>query len=162
MIQIYTDGACDPNPGGPGGWAAILIEDGQQRALYGSDESTTNNRMELLAAIKGLEATPAGSDVTLWSDSEYLVKTMTQGWRRRANTDLWQLLDHLVAARSVRWEWVRGHAGHVWNEEADRLAQGQARAVRNRGKSGQGAVLNDPGLRSVTDPTLVTTSEEAA
>jgi cyclic pyranopterin phosphate synthase len=88
--------------------------------------------MEPLAAIKGIEATVSGSDITLWSDSEYLVKTMTQGWRRRANTDLWQRLDRLVADRTLRWEWVRGHAGHLWNEEADRLAQAQARAVRNR------------------------------
>lgn len=128
-IALYTDGACHPNPEGRGGWAAILLQDSQVRALHGSVDRTTNNRMELLAAIKGLEATPPGSEVVVFSDSQYLIKTMTKGWRRRANLDLWQRLDELVAERTVHWEWVRGHAGHPWNEEADRLAEAEARGL---------------------------------
>jgi cyclic pyranopterin phosphate synthase len=128
-IALYTDGACHPNPDGRGGWAALLVRDGQVRALHGSAERTTNNRMELLAAIKGLEATPPGSEVVVFSDSEYLVKTMAGSWRRRANLDLWQQLDALTAERTVHWEWIRGHAGHPWNEEANRLAEAEARGL---------------------------------
>ena len=125
QIHIYTDGACQGNPG-PGGWAAIVQRDGQETELAGREEDTTNNRMEILAAIKGLEATPEGSTVTLYSDSQYLVNTMTRGWKRRANIDLWNRLDTLVTQRNVAWEWVRGHMGHPENERADKLATGMA------------------------------------
>ena len=128
MINIYTDGSCEGNPG-PGGWGAIVEEDGQSRELSGREARTTNNRMEITAAIKGLEATPEGSSVTLHSDSRYLVNTMTRGWKRNVNTDLWERLDALVAGRSVTWQWVRGHAGHPQNERADRLATGKAGVV---------------------------------
>ena len=129
MINIYTDGACQDNPG-PGGWAAIIEQDGQSRELAGREERTTNNRMEVTAAIKGLEATPEGSSVTLHSDSRYLVNTMTRGWKRNVNTDLWERLDALVAGREVKWQWVRGHAGHPQNERADMLASGKAGVVQ--------------------------------
>ena len=120
-FDIYTDGSCFGNPG-PGGWGAIVMQgDGTQR-LSGGHAATTNNRMEITAAIKGLEATPPGADVTIHSDSEYLVKTMTKNWKRNVNKDLWESLERLVSARSVRFEWVRGHAGHPQNEAADRLA----------------------------------------
>ena len=125
MIEIYTDGSCDGNPG-RGGWAAIVVEDGRQRVLRGGERHTTNNRMEITAAIKGLEAVPAGADVTVTSDSEYVIKTMTRNWKRNANTDLWPRLDDLVASRRVRWEWVRGHTGHPFNELADRTAKEEA------------------------------------
>ena len=100
MINIYTDGACQGNPG-PGGWAAIVEEDGGSRELSGRESKTTNNRMEVMAAIKGLEGTPDGSSVTLHSDSRYLVNTMTKEWKRNVNVDLWDRLDALVASRNV-------------------------------------------------------------
>jgi cyclic pyranopterin phosphate synthase len=90
--------------------------------MSGGEQKTTNNRMEVMAAIEGLSSTPAGSDVTVHTDSQYLVGTMTKYWKRNVNTDLWDRLDKAVAGRSVKWEWVRGHAGHPLNEEADRLA----------------------------------------
>ena len=121
-ITIYTDGSCLNNPG-PGGWGAVLLsEDGEPSRLSGHEPDTTNNRMELTAAIKGLEAVPAGAPVALYSDSSYLVNTMTRNWKRRANQDLWARLDALANQRHVTWNWVRGHAGDRWNEEADRLA----------------------------------------
>ena len=121
MIDIYTDGACQGNPG-PGGWAAIIVDGASRRELKGREESTTNNRMEILAAINGLEQTPPGSQVTIHSDSQYLVRTMTQNWKRRANLDLWHKLDDVVAQRKVDWNWITGHVGHPENERADRLA----------------------------------------
>ena len=133
MINIYTDGACQDNPG-PGGWAAIIEQDGESKELSGREERTTNNRMEITAAIKGLEATPEGSVVTLHSDSRYLVNTMTRGWKRNVNTDLWERLDALVAGREVKWQWVRGHAGHPQNERADRLATGKAGVADEGGR----------------------------
>ena len=130
MIHIYTDGACLGNPG-PGGWGAIVQRNGEETELAGHGDGTTNNRMEVTAAIKGLETTPEGSMVTLYSDSQYLVNTMTKGWKRRANVDLWTRLDHLVAQRNVAWEWVRGHAGHPENERADKLATSMAGTSEN-------------------------------
>jgi len=121
MIRIVTDGACSGNPG-PGGWAAIIITDQGRKEIKGREETTTNNRMEVLAAINGLSETPAGSDVTLESDSQYLVYTMTRNWKRNSNLDLWGKLDRLVAERNVEWVWVRGHDGHPENERANRLA----------------------------------------
>lgn len=127
-IEIYTDGACKGNPG-PGGWAAVIRQNRRTRELSGSEASTTNNRMEILAAIKGLEVTPEGSSVIICSDSQYLINTMTKSWSRKANLDLWGRLDVLVGQRSVAWEWVRGHAGHPGNERADKLAEGMAASV---------------------------------
>ncbi len=121
MIHIYTDGACWGNPG-PGGWAAVIVDGAQRRELKGRQEDATNNQMEILAAINGLAQTPPGSTVTVHSDSQYLVRTMTHGWKRRANLDLWERLDNLVAERHVQWEWVRGHVGHPENERANSLA----------------------------------------
>ena len=121
-ITIYTDGSCQGNPG-PGGWGAVVLrEQGEPLRLSGPEPQTTNNRMELTAAIKGLESTPAGAFVALHSDSVYLVNTMTKNWKRRANHDLWSQLDSLAAGRTISWPWVRGHAGDRWNEEADQLA----------------------------------------
>ncbi len=124
MINIYTDGSCKGNPG-PGGWAAIIEEDGTKRSLAGREDATTNNRMEMLATIKGLEAIPDQSEVTVISDSRYVVNTMTRNWKRKANQDLWARLDSVVKRRRVHWEWVRGHSGHPGNEEADALANRQ-------------------------------------
>ncbi len=121
MIHIYTDGACVGNPG-PGGWAAIIVDGGKRREIKGREENTTNNRMEILAAIKGLEQTPPGSQVTIHSDSQYLVRTMTENWKRSANLDLWHELDRLVGERNVDWVWIKGHNHHFENERANRLA----------------------------------------
>ena len=125
MIEIYTDGACLRNPG-PGGWAAIIVDNGSRRVLHGRQERTTNNRMEILAAIKGLEALPGSVEVTVFSDSEYVVQTMTRNWKRNANKDLWAMLDAEVGKRDVKWQWVRGHDGNLLNEEADALAYQEA------------------------------------
>jgi cyclic pyranopterin phosphate synthase len=124
MIHIYTDGSCHGNPG-PGGWAAIIENDGNKTRLSGSEKETTNNRMELLAVIKGLQSTREQNDVTIFSDSQYVINTMTKGWKRKANQDLWALLDIEVRERHIVWEWIRGHSGNPGNEEADALANEQ-------------------------------------
>jgi cyclic pyranopterin phosphate synthase len=130
VITVYTDGACSGNPG-PGGWAAIVVGDGRRRELKGQERKTTNNRMEITAAIKGLSETAPGSKVRVESDSQYLVFTMTKGWKRRANNDLWDILDKIVAERKVEWKWIRGHAGHPENERADTLANTMAGSKGN-------------------------------
>jgi ribonuclease HI len=138
-VEIHTDGACSGNPG-PGGWSAILAFRGQQRELFGGEPQTTNNRMELTAAIEALRALKRPSVVDLHTDSQYLRQGITQwirnwkrnGWRTAdkkpvKNSDLWQVLDALTAAHTVTWHWVKGHAGHDLNERADELArQGMA------------------------------------
>lgn len=121
IYDIYTDGSCSGNPG-PGGWGAIVMDGINRFPLSGGESSTTNNRMEMLAAIEGLSSVSAGSQVTVHSDSQYLVNTMTKNWKRNANQDLWSRLDGLVNKREVTWKWVRGHDGHPLNEAADRLA----------------------------------------
>ena len=121
-ITIYTDGSCLGNPG-PGGWGALVFGESEEpQRLSGHEAQTTNNRMELMAAIQGLEAVPDGSKVVLHSDSSYLVNTMTKNWKRRVNHDLWERLDTLSGSHNVEWRWVRGHNGDRWNEAADRLA----------------------------------------
>ncbi|MCH7655727.1 MAG: hypothetical protein IIC95_07045, partial [Chloroflexi bacterium] len=130
-IDIYTDGSCLGNPG-PGGWGAVVVTDGAERELAGGERATTNQRMEVTAAIKGLASVPAGSAVTVHSDSLYVINTMTKGWKRKANTDLWPALDAVVGERTVTWQWVKGHAGHPMNERADRLAVAAANAAAGR------------------------------
>ena len=125
MINIYTDGSCQGNPG-RGGWAAIVVDDEGRRVLSGSEMRTTNNRMELVAAIRGLDAVPKDASATVHSDSQYLVNTMTRNWKRKANLDLWAQLDSLTSSRDVKWRWVRGHAGHPENEEANTIAGREA------------------------------------
>ncbi len=134
-VALYTDGSASPNPG-PGGWAAILVEGGTRRELSGHEVHTTNNRMELRAAIEGLRAIPRHASVRLHTDSQYVRLGITSylphwratGWKTRArqpvaNQDLWQELDETLQGRQVTWVWVRGHAGHALNESADHLAQ---------------------------------------
>jgi len=134
-FTIYTDGGSKPNPG-PGGWGAILItDDGRTRALSGGEPHTTNNRMELTAAIEALRALEASSDVTLWTDSQYLKNGITSwlpawirnDWRRKGNLpveneDLWRALDVARRRHTVEWKWTRGHAGNTYNERVDQLA----------------------------------------
>ncbi|MEM6648988.1 MAG: ribonuclease HI [Pseudomonadota bacterium] len=135
MIEIYTDGACSGNPG-PGGWGVFILNGNDQDRLCGGEPNTTNNRMELLAAIKALETFPEGSQLTLYTDSQYVkngVTTWMAGWKRNGwktankkpvkNKDLWEPLDILANDRRVTWKWVKGHAGDPGNEEADRLAR---------------------------------------
>jgi ribonuclease HI len=133
-VEIFTDGACRGNPG-PGGWGALLNYDGTKREISGAEGHTTNNRMELLAAISALEALKRPCKVVLTTDSVYVRDGITRwlaGWKRKGwrtasgspvkNQDLWQQLDAAAARHEVRWEWVKGHAGHPGNEAADRLA----------------------------------------
>lgn len=124
-IVIHTDGACKGNPG-PGGWGAVIEQNGGQVKLSGSEPQTTNNRMEMTAVIKGLEAVDASANVLISSDSTYVINTMTKGWKRKANQDLWDQLDRLVGSRNVSWRWVRDHNGDRGNELADALATKEA------------------------------------
>ena len=128
MINIYTDGSCDGNPG-KGGWAAIITNDDKRTVVSGNEAHTTNNRMELTAVIKGLEASPKGFEVTVFSDSQYVVNTMNRNWKRKANNDLWEQLDMLGTTRNVKWKWIKGHSGHPENEEANRIAGLQSGVV---------------------------------
>ena len=134
-IDIFTDGACAGNPG-PGGWAAILRAGPQEKELSGGEADTTNNRMELTAVIRGLEALKQPSQVMVHTDSRYVMDGTTQwirnwkknGWKTAdrkpvKNEDLWRVLDALCARHSVQWRWVRGHSGHPENERADALAR---------------------------------------
>lgn len=141
-VIIHTDGACKGNPG-PGGWGATLEFGGRKRALKGGENPTTNNRMELTAAIRALEALKEPCKVTLFTDSSYVMQGLTEwlpGWKKRGwrtadkkpvkNQDLWQQLDAAAARHVVEWRWVKGHSGHEGNEEADRLAnEGVAMAL---------------------------------
>jgi len=127
-VMVYADGSCEGNPG-PGGWGAVIITPEGTHRLSGGDPQTTNNRMEIMAAVEALRALDPGVAVILRSDSQYLVKTMNEGWRRTKNLDLWKQLDGEVARHDVRFEWVRGHAGDARNEEADELAREAARSA---------------------------------
>jgi ribonuclease HI len=128
-IVIHTDGACKGNPG-PGGWGAVIEQNGNQQKLSGSERQTTNNRMEMTAVIKGLEAVDPSAKVLISSDSTYVINTMTKGWKRKVNHDLWDQLDLLVKNRHISWRWVRGHSGDRGNELADALATKEAGTAR--------------------------------
>lgn len=133
-VQLYTDGACRGNPG-PGGWGVLLRYKIHEQTFYGAEPHTTNNRMEMMGAIKGLEALKKSCQVEVYTDSQYLRKGMTewminwkkQGWRNAQkqpvkNADLWQQLDALAASHQITWHWVKGHSGHPENEQVDQLA----------------------------------------
>ncbi|HEV7989635.1 MAG TPA: ribonuclease H [Candidatus Binataceae bacterium] len=139
-ILVYADGSCEGNPG-PGGWGVVIVTPNGTRRLSGADPQTTNNRMEISAAIEALRALDPGVPVIVRSDSQYVVRTMNDGWRRTKNQDLWQELDREAARHDVRFEWVRGHAGDALNEEADALAREAARsAAKGRDPRRSGAV----------------------
>ena len=134
VVEVYADGACRGNPG-PGGWGVLLREGGRERELHGGEAATTNNRMELTAVIRALEALAPGARVRVYTDSQYVQKgisTWIHDWKRRGwrtadkkpvkNVDLWTRLDELRRGHHVEWHWVRGHAGHPENERADALA----------------------------------------
>ena len=135
MIEAFTDGACSGNPG-PGGWGVLLRMGGHEKELFGGEAHTTNQRMEIRAAIEALKALNKHCAITIHSDSKYVVQGMTEwihgwkknGWKNAAkkpvsNQDLWQELDAAAATHEVRWQWVKGHAGHAENERADELAR---------------------------------------
>lgn len=134
-VTVYTDGACTGNPG-PGGWGALLIFGKVEKTLVGGESETTNNRMELMAAIRSLEALKQSCKVDLYTDSRYVMDGMTRwmaGWKKNRwqtsarkpvkNQDLWQRLDAAAAIHEVHWNWVRGHSGDVMNERVDQLAR---------------------------------------
>jgi ribonuclease HI len=133
-VEIYSDGACKGNPG-PGGWGALLRANGAEKELWGGEAQTTNNRMELTAAIRALEALKRPSRVKLYTDSTYVMKGISEwlkDWKRRGwrtadkkpvkNQDLWMELEKIAAIHDIEWHWVKGHAGHPENERADQLA----------------------------------------
>lgn len=128
-VTIYADGACSGNPG-PGGWAAILTDGTREKQISGREENTTNNRMELLAAIKGLEALRYPCEVDLYSDSQYLVSTMTKGWKRNKNVDLWAMLDYYVSMHSIDFIWVKGHASNEYNNKCDQMARAEITKIK--------------------------------
>jgi ribonuclease HI len=140
-VKIYTDGSCWGNPG-PGGWAAILITPGHRKEINGAEPQTTNNRMEITAALEALKALKQPSVVQLFTDSSYLVNAATEwipgwkarGWKRKdgvlLNADLWQELDREMARHEINWTWVKGHAGNRYNERADELANKAIRKLR--------------------------------
>lgn len=141
-VTIYTDGGAKPNPGGPGGWAALLISGRHRKELSGGEASTTNNRMELTAAIEALEALNQPSSVELHTDSQYVKNGITEwlpnwsrnGWKTASkkpvkNQDLWQRLDAATKRHDITWTWVQGHAGHEHNERVDQLATAAREAL---------------------------------
>jgi ribonuclease HI len=139
LVTIYTDGACEPNPG-PGGWAALLRFGKSEKELSGAEAHTTNNRMELTAAVQALQSLTRPCRVAMYTDSEYLRRGITEwlpewrrrGWKRKsgvlANVDLWQALEAALAEHAITWHWVRGHAGDRLNQRVDSLAR---KAMRN-------------------------------
>jgi ribonuclease HI len=146
-VAIYTDGASSGNPG-PGGWGAILLYRGHRKELHGGDPATTNNRMELTAAIRALEALKRPSKVDLFTDSQYVRGGITEwmpawrrnGWKTAAkkpvkNIDLWQELHRLSEIHDIKWHWLKGHAGHVENERADELARQGIAEMRAAGRA---------------------------
>ena len=140
VIEVYTDGGCSPNPGN-GGWAVVLVKNGELVGeFYGGERETSNNRMELTAAIKGLGAIATDESIQLFTDSNYVkqgITTWIKGWKANGwktagrqpvkNQDLWQELDSVAATKKVEWSWLKGHAGNVWNERVDGLVH-KARA----------------------------------
>jgi len=145
-ILVFTDGGCSPNPG-TGGWAAILISGAHKKEIKGGEPHSTNNRMELMAAISALEALKKPSTVDLHTDSQYVHRGISEyihnwkrnGWKTAAKTpvkndDLWRRLDAAVMRHHVQWFWVKGHAGHEWNERADQLVQEAIAEIRVIGR----------------------------
>jgi ribonuclease HI len=141
-VTIYTDGACSGNPG-PGGWGALLLYKEQKKLISGYDANTTNNKMELLAAIEGLKALKGEHDVILVTDSKYVMQGITEwihGWKKKnwktaagkpvKNVDLWKMLDEQISKRDVSWQWVKGHSGDEGNEIVDQAARDQIEANR--------------------------------
>ena len=142
QVELFTDGACSGNPG-PGGWGVIMRWKGAEKEMCGGEPHTTNNRMEMMAVIEGLNAMKRPCEIDVYTDSQYVQKGITEwvhGWKKRGwktadkkpvkNEDLWKMLDEAAARHQVKWHWVRGHAGHAENERADELARQGLEAAR--------------------------------
>jgi len=143
-VMIYTDGACSGNPG-PGGFCAILVYRGKEKCVFGGEADTTNNRMELMAVLKALEQLKEPCEVTIVSDSKYVVDAMEKGWLNSwsakgwkksdgkpvLNVELWKRLRELMQDHRIRFQWIRGHAGHPYNERCDAIAVEQYRKLQN-------------------------------
>lgn len=155
-VDIFTDGACSGNPG-PGGWGAILRYGKVEKEIQGGEEPTTNNRMEMMAAIAALELLKRPMDVTIHTDSQYLHKGTTEwmrDWKKRGwktadkkpvkNVDLWQRLELALTPHRVHWKWVRGHSGHPENERADQLARNAIEALRSEATKNKGEDISSP------------------
>ncbi len=155
VVTIYTDGACKGNPG-PGGWGAVLVRGEHERELFGGEAHTTNNRMELLAVIRALEALKRPCRVRLYTDSRYVqqgIRDWIRTWKRNGwrtadrkpvkNQALWQELDHLAARHDIEWHWVKGHADNPGNTRADALANRGVATARTRGGSALGEPTTD-------------------
>ena len=134
-VVMYTDGACSGNPG-PGGWGTVLMSGKHRKELFGGERETTNNRMEMMAVIRGVEALKPGCNINIHTDSQYVMKGMTEwvdGWKKRGwrtaskqpvkNVDLWKQLEQVLDSHQVIWHWVKGHSGVAENERADELAR---------------------------------------
>lgn len=134
LSDIYTYGACKANRG-QGGWAAVFFLDGERRIVSGNDRSTTSNRMELTAAIRGLLATKEYQNVTIHSDSQYLINTMIRGWERNTNLDLWAQIDQIRQTRNIAWKWVSSNQISPGNEIANRVASMEAGLFQTRDDS---------------------------
>ena len=171
---VYADGGCDPNPG-PGGWGVVIQAPTGTVELCGGERATTNNRMELTAAISALEHFPEGAPIEMRCDSQYVVKSVTEwmrGWKARGwrtatgpvkNVDLMQRLDALASARDVKWTWVRGHAGEAGNERADRLAaQGRREALTGIKSASASATAASSSSVSATSSASAATAAPAA
>lgn len=129
MLQVFTDGSCKGNPG-PGGWAAIIIKKNEKEILKGGSADTTNNRMEMLAVIKALSFISKNNlqkeEIILYTDSNLIVQTINQGWKRKVNLDLWEEIDELIEELTVKFEWVKGHHTNKYNNECDKYAFAEA------------------------------------
>lgn len=165
LVTIHTDGGCEPNPG-PGGWAAVLEMDGYVREVSGGSPATTNNRMEMQAAIEALRALSEPCQVELFTDSQYLRKGVCEwlkGWKARGwktatkepvkNQDLWQQLDALVTSHTIHWRWLKGHAGHKFNERCDELAGAEIAKLRRPVHPPKPGTIPEP-LVTFTQPVL--------
>lgn len=159
MIQIHTDGSCLGNPG-PGGWGAIIIyPDGDVKELSGSNQDTTNNRMELKAVIEALNFLESGSMIELFSDSLYVINTITKGWKKKANIELWNELDNVIQKHNnISWNWVKGHSGDFYNEKVNDIAQGKAEMVKKNNLSH----VNEEGSVQMVDVGQKNDSERTA
>jgi ribonuclease HI len=179
IVEIFTDGACSPNPG-PGGWGAVLKYGRHRREIYGGEPATTNNRMEIMAAIRGLESLTRPSQVHVYTDSQYLRRGVTEwlpqwrhnGWQTKEkkpvkNADLWKQLDSVARGHQVQWFWLKGHAGHPENERADELAcrgaeEAAAQAVDNEWGPGASDIYGSLLSQATDEPGERDPSQERA
>jgi cyclic pyranopterin phosphate synthase len=159
MIEIYTDGACKGNPG-KGAWAAIIIRDGNKTRVSGSRENTTNNQMELTAVIRALETLGPGQTATVFSDSQYVINSITRNWKRNANLELWRRLDLITKDLTLTWKWVKGHSGHPLNEEADQLANEEVEKMKDAPNNI--THLDESGNASMVDISAKTDTQRSA